>query len=312
MKDALTDLWDDLRAKRLLPVAALLLLAVVAVPVVLMKKSEKPAPAPATTTASKPKQPDPLAKVTVSESTDTGSSLSAFDPSNPFLPPSGTIKDESQASSTSTPSSPAPSGSTSSGGGSTSSGGTNESGGGTQSGGGTETGGGNQTGGGQTTTTNYTYVIDATFTANGRKRAIHGMKKLDVLPSQSDPLLIFMGVTDDAGNAVFLVDATLQTTGEGKCKPSPSQCAFLYLGPGSEQQFTTANGDSYSLVVDQIRKVKVGAKASAAKRPKTSKTASAAVGGKQTPRRFVVPILADLVSVSSGAVSHSNSDGDRR
>jgi hypothetical protein len=309
MKNALTDLWDDLRAKRLWPVAALLLLAVVAVPVVLTKKSEKPAPV-ATTARQAPKLPDPLAKVTVSDSTDTGSSLSAFDPSNPFLPPSGTIKDESQASST--PSGATPSGSTPSGGGAPS-GGTSPSGGGTESGGGggTETGGGNQTGGG-TTTTNYTYVIDATFTAKGRTRTIHGMKKLDVLPSQSDPLLIFMGVTDDAGNAVFLVDATLQTTGEGTCKPNASQCAFLYLGPGSKQQFTTTDGDSYSLVVDQIRKVKVGAKASAAMRPTTSKTASAAVGGKQTPRRFVVPILADLVSVSSGTDSHSNSDGDRR
>jgi hypothetical protein len=279
--------------------------------VVLTKKSEKPAPV-GTTARQAPKQPDPLAKVTVSDSTDTGSSLSAFDPSNPFLPPSGTIKDESQASST--PSGFTPSETTSSGG-STSSGGTGSSGGGgTESGGGTgtETGGGNQTGGGQPTTTNYTYVIDATFTAKARTRTIHGMKKLDVLPSQSDPLLIFMGVTDDAGNAVFLVDATLETTGEGTCKPNASQCAFLYLGPGSKQQFTTTDGDSYTLVVDQIRKVKVGAKASAAKRPTTSKTASAAVGGKQTPRRFVVPILADLVSVSSGTDSHSNSDGDRR
>jgi hypothetical protein len=286
------------------------------VPVALTKKSETPASAPVTATASQAasKQPDPLAKVTVSDSTDTGSSLSAFDPSNPFLPPTGAIKDESQGSSTpsgSTSSGSTPSGSAPSGG-STPSGGSAPSGGGTDTGGGNQTGGGNETGGGKSTTTTYTYVIDATFTANGRKRTIHGMQKLDVLPSQADPLLIFMGVTDDAGNAVFLVDATLQTTGEGKCKPSASQCAFLYLGPGSEQQFTTTDGDSYSLVVDQIRKVQVGAKSSAAKRPTTSKTASAAVGGKETPRRFMVPILADLVSVSSGTDSHSNSDGDRR
>jgi hypothetical protein len=311
MKNALTDLWDDLRAKRLWPVAALLLLAVVAVPVVLTKKSEKPAPAPATSTANQtPKQPDPLAKVTVSDATETGSSLSAFDPSNPFLPPAVTISDESQGSVT--PSGSTPSGSTPSSGGTETGGGTESGGGGAETGGGTETGGGNETGGGKTTTTSYTYVIDATFTANGHKRAIHGMQKLDVLPNQGNPLLIFMGVTNDAGNAVFLVDATLQTLGEGTCKPSASQCAFLYLGPGSEQQFTTTGGDSYSLVVDQIRKVKVGAKSSAAKRPTTSKTASAAVGGKETPRRFVVPILADLVSVSSGTDSHSNSDGDRR
>jgi hypothetical protein len=311
MKNALTDLWDDLRAKRLWPVAALLLLAVVAVPVVLSKKSETPAPAPATAAASQTpaQQPDALAQVKLDAGGDNGSSLSAFDPSNPFAPPVGAIaKDETQTSGTPTGT---PTGSTPSGT-STPSGGSSPSGGTTGGGGGGNDNGGGDNGGGQTKTTTYTYVIDATFTANGKKRSIDGMQKLDVLPSQATPLLIFMGVTDDAGNAVFLVDATLQTTGEGTCKPSASQCAFLYLGPGSEQEFTTADGDSYTLVVDQIRKVKVGAKSSAAKRQKKSKTANAAVGAPAPSRRFVVPILADLVSVSSGTDSDSNSGGDRR
>jgi hypothetical protein len=314
MKNALTDLWDDLRAKRLWPVAALLLLAVVAVPVVLTKKSETPAPTAATPAATQtPPQPDALAQVKVDQSSDVGSSLSAFDPSNPFLPPGGVVaKDENPTSGVPTG---APAGSAPSGGSAPSAGGSPSGGGsptGGTTGGGNETGGGNQNGGGKTTTSTYTYVIDATFTASGHKRTIHGMQKLDVLPSQADPLLIFMGVTDDAGNAVFLVDATLATTGEGACKPSPSQCAFLYLGPGSEQEFTTTDGDSYSLVIDQIRKVKVGAKSSAAKAPKQGKTARAAIGAPETPHRFVVPILADLVSVSSGTESHSNSDGHRR
>jgi hypothetical protein len=309
MKNALTDLWDDLRAKRLWPVAALLLLAVVAVPVVLSKKSETPAPAAGTpaATQTQAQQPDALAQVTVDQGGDTGSSLSAFDPTNPFTPPVGVIaKDETQApgSPTSIPTGSTPSGT------STPSGGTAPTGGGNQGGGNDNGGGGNP--GSQPKTTTYTYVIDATFTANGKTRHIDGMQKLGVLPSQATPLLIFMGVSDDAGNAVFLVDATLQTTGEGACKPSATQCAFLYLGPGSEQEFTTADGDSYSLVVDQIRKVKVGAKSSAAKSKKKSKTANAAIGAPAAPRRFVVPILADLVSVSSGTDRHSNTDGDRR
>ncbi len=79
-----------------------------------------------------------------------------------------------------------------------------------------------------------------------------------MLPSQVNPLLIFMGVTDNAGNAVFLVDSTLKTTGEGKCKPSHGDCAFLYLGAGAEQEFTNEDGDSYRLLINEIRKVKVG------------------------------------------------------
>jgi hypothetical protein len=110
---------------------------------------------------------------------------------------------------------------------------------------------------------------------------------------------------------VFLVDSTLQAAGEGRCKPSRSQCAFLYLGPGSEHEFTNADGDSYTLRVDEIRRVKIDdEKAGASK--KDQKTAKAAVGQPAPARRFSLPLLADLVSVSSAGGDHSNSDQDRR
>ena len=79
-----------------------------------------------------------------------------------------------------------------------------------------------------------------------------------MLPSQANPLLIFLGASKNGGNAVFLVDSTLTAVGEGKCKPSKADCAFLYLGAGSEHELTNDEGDSYTLRVDQIRKVKVG------------------------------------------------------
>ena len=43
MNDFLNDLWNDLREKRLWPVAALLLVGLIAVPVVLSKPTEEPA-----------------------------------------------------------------------------------------------------------------------------------------------------------------------------------------------------------------------------------------------------------------------------
>jgi hypothetical protein len=164
---------------------------------------------------------------------------------------------------------------------------------------------------GETKTTSYTYVLDVTFTAGGKRRTVKGMKKLDILPNEASPLLIFLGITENAGNAVFLVDSTLQAAGEGSCKPSDSECAFLYLGPGSEHEFTNDEGNSYTLRVDEIRRLKLGAKASSAKKKK-KKTASAAVGRTAPARRFVPPVLADLVSVSSGGSGDSNNDADRR
>jgi hypothetical protein len=128
-----------------------------------------------------------------------------------------------------------------------------------------------------------------------------------MLPDAAAPLLIFMGVTPKAGNAVFMVDSTLDAAGEGSCKPSPEECAYLYLGPGSEHEFTTDEGDSYTLRVDEIRRVKLGAHASASKNK--NKTASAALA---RARRSVPPLLADLVSVSNGGSDDSISDRDSR
>ena len=154
-------------------------------------------------------------------------------------------------------------------------------------------------------------MIDVTFTANGRTRKIKGMEKLDMLPNPASPLLLFLGVSANAGNAVFLVDSTLSAAGEGQCKPSRAECAFLYLGAGSEHEFTNEDGDSYQLKVDQIRKVRVGTAGAASASRNSGEQASASVG-PTAARRFVPPIISDLVSVSSTTAGDSVSDQDRR
>ena len=311
MKLFLLDLWQDLQAKRLWPVAAVLLLALVAVPVVLSKSSETPPAAPVKTAR---KAPDPkdlkaLASVKLTETDESrGSSLDTFDPNNPFRPPAAiekrTRQDAEGAPSTAT------SGGTGddagSGGGSTGDDGGTTGGGDTGSTGGGDTG---STGGGTPTTTQYRYVVDLTFTVNGRKRHVKSMERLEMLPSEASPLLLFLGVSANAGNAVFLVDSTLDAAGEGKCKPRASECAFLYIGAGSEHEFTNEEGDSYTLRIDEIRKVKVGASAAASRR--RGKTARAAIGSPVASRHFVSP-LADLVTVSSGGDANSTDHQDRR
>lgn len=347
MKNLLLDVWHDLRAKRLWPVAVVLLAGIVAVPFVLAKKAEEPTVAPpapaAEAEAPKADGPAELAQVKLEElGQGTGSSLSSFkDPSNPFAPPRKVLeKISAEADGTGAPAeggsgggatveggalgggagadeAPADTGSSGSGGGSTGGG---DSGGDT----GSDTGDTGDTpappvdGGEKTTTVNYTYVADVTFRANNRRHKIEALEKLDILPDRANPLLIFLGVTQDAGNAVFLVDSTLAAAGEGSCKPSRAECAFLYLGPGSEHEFTNDEGDSYTLRVDEIRRVKLNPKkrAAAAKKDKTVAGASLQQpSARRAPaghRRFSVPLVADLVSVSSTESINSNSDSDRR
>jgi len=308
MQVFLLDLWHDLREKRLAPVAVVLLLGLVAVPVLLAKPAENPGPAPVVA-APKPADRDALAALTKvklgNDEVGKGSTLGVFDPDNPFKPPKGAIKKATTGVSgsagpdtggPSTPSGGSPSTpDTTGGGGVTSPGAPNVP---------TNPG----TGGGGTSTTVYKYVVDLTFTANGRTRHIKGMEKLDMLPSDSSPLLIFMGVTAKGGDAVFLVDSTLEAAGEGRCKPSESECAFAYIGAGARYMFSDQDGNTYTIKIDEIRKVKVGASGSSAKSAKGAK-AHASVGPN---RRFVPPILADVVVVAKDQLQDSSNDTESR
>src|SRR4051794_21536211 len=90
MKEQVLDIWADLRDRRLWPVAALLLLALVAVPVVLVKPAEEtPTQAATPTPASSPG--DPLAKQSVVKAFEAKplvaiSKLDQFTAKDPFKP----------------------------------------------------------------------------------------------------------------------------------------------------------------------------------------------------------------------------------
>lgn len=305
MKIFFLDLWHDLKEKRLWPVAVALLAGLVAVPVLLAKSpAPAPAPAPVAAPAAKPDVLKQLAKVKLgTDVPGDGSTLGVFNPSDPFTPPKGAIKKQDDGTSKNpgpTPgTTPSPTGGDTTGGtgGTTSPGGT--TGGGTPN--------GNTGGGTTTTTTTYKYVVDLTFSANGKTRHIKGMEKLEMLPNQNSPLLIFMGVTAKGSSAVFLVDSTLKAAGEGKCKPSASQCALAYIGAGSKYMFTEEDGDTYTVRIDEIRKVKVDANGKSAKAG--SAKAHASLGPN---RRFVPPVLADVVVVATETTQNSDSATESR
>ena len=285
MNELLQDTWHDMREKRLWPVAVVLLLAIVAIPALLTKSAAQvPAGVPV---VSEPKPDDRLTVALDGEgsaaSSGTGSVLDRFREGDPFTPPDAIAKSGSGTATATT----------------------------AQAGPG-EGSGGDTTGGGappssspdapvapgppitRSETAEYEYVVDVTFWNGERRRTIRGLRKLDMLPNQSAPVLILMGTAGNGGNAVFLVDSTLRAAGEGRCVPSPTNCAYVHVGPGSEHAFTTDDGDSYRLRVDEIRRVALDASASRKARP----TARTSVGDGAAVRRFVLPSLVDLVAVT--------------
>jgi hypothetical protein len=63
------------------------------------------------------------------------------------------------------------------------------------------------------------------------------LTKLRPLPDSETPLLVYMGLTKNGKKAKFLVDATLTPTGDGTCKPHPSSCETILLGRGETEFF---------------------------------------------------------------------------
>ncbi len=134
-----------------------------------------------------------------------------------------------------------------------------------------------------------TYAIDVSFSGPDGRRTVRGLPRLAMLPSDLAPLLVFLGVSDSGNEAVFLVDSKLTAeAGEGDCVPSPEQCATLELAPGELQTFLDAEGRRYVLQLDQIREVDVERAAQARERLAARAAASS---------RPVVPFLPVLVDV---------------
>jgi hypothetical protein len=313
MKKFLIELWHDLRAKRLWPVAALLLVALVAVPVLLKKKdssSSASTPPPAAVAAG---AGDNASKaVVVADDTTPASTLGVFNKKDPFKPDHAVLaaahpKPAAPSSQSQSQSQSQPSG----GGNSQPAGGGNST---------PSNGGGGSSSGGTPVTPQptkpqapkgpFAYTVDVKFGKRGAPRVHHNVQKLDVLPNQNNPLLVFLGVNSAGNEAVFLTDTSLKAAGEGKCKPDSDTCSFLYLKLGKNsnsedltQVATDGSGVEYTLTLLAIHKVPVSQLAKGAKKAAAAARAEARrahIEQHKAPTPFKVPLSAQLTPDTVG------------
>lgn len=268
MRVFLLDLWLDLREKRLAPIAILLLAGIIAVPIVLANGggSETPPAVPTATTAQAPVAP------VIQSQPQAGaveSKLQTFSPRDPFEPTARVATSTGSSSGGGSGGGTSSSGSGSSGttttggsggGATTGNGPTTTPGTGNGTGTGTGTGNtGNTTG--QTKTTLFTYTVDLRFGEGGDVKKYSDVKRLDLVPSEKNPKIVFLGVTTTGKTAVFLVDSNIgvETSG-GKCRPSNDNCSFLYLRPDKDHSkavLTDADGTVYHLRLIAIHRVSI-------------------------------------------------------
>ncbi len=143
----------------------------------------------------------------------------------------------------------------------------------------------------------FTYAVDLTFDGpESAPRTYRNLPRLSMLPNQAAPLLIFLGVGANVNNVVFLVDATLRATpeGEGTCSPSLEDCATVSIEPGEQQVFLDDQDRRYVLQVGQIREVPL-VDASQEKRDERTAGSAARASIGEPVRRFLPPLLTELL-----------------
>lgn len=113
------------------------------------------------------------------------------------------------------------------------------------------------------------YVVEAQF---GVSSSVAGapsqltpypnLKRMQPLPSPEDAKVLYTGV-DAAGEAVFTIAGEAILKGEGKCMPSPTQCEAIALVAGHEEEFgyLEASGatTTYELKVVSITRLQASA-----------------------------------------------------
>jgi hypothetical protein len=283
------DLWQDLRDKRLWPVAVGLVAAVIAIPAIMLKPAAAPSAPPPV--ASNPSDTVTLPAVSVDTSSTHGSKLATFSTRNPFKPLSD-LKDDTTTADTSTSSA----GSTSGDGSGSSSASGGSPAGGSSSPGSSPAGGssGGSGGGAPPTSTDpnslnspgihfYKYTADFQFGLTGSEKTFKSTDALTLLPSKDSPVVVFMGSSDAKSATFFVADPAFRAEGEGKCNSKACTFVTLRLDEGHNEETFTDGNVAYDLKLLKLRRVTMTpeeAKGDAVDSKPSGKRVAAADGGK--------------------------------
>ena len=240
--DALYDLYYDLKVRRLLPLVAVLVVAIVAVPIALSQSSGSEASdvaaVPTPSSAAGETSALVVAKATPGLRNDYRRRLKNLRAKDPFKQQYANAESTEEGSSTASTSSTVESGGSSSEASPESS----------SVPGGTSTSPQTESGSTQVThhITYFSYAIDVQVVSMGphkegeakskgkpKTQVRRNLPELTMLPSRKAPAAIFMGVSKDGGKALLLLSSNVQAVfGDGLCVLGSQSCQLLALEPG--------------------------------------------------------------------------------
>ncbi len=251
------DLITELREKRLWPVAALLVLALVAVPVLLSSSGSAPA-APAVALPIPPAATAAAALPTVAVASVPVPHKLAAAKRNPFRqPPVRKLSTSPAVGNTATPATGAAPSAAPSAGSSPGSHAPSSSSAAAPSHGGSSRPAGPPTPTTATPTTipirktlappragltaTQSYRVELAITlASGGLRTFDSLERLSAIPSRRLPLLVELGVLSGAHRVLFAVEPGAAVSGPGKCLPGPIDCEILSLAENQIETLSTA------------------------------------------------------------------------
>jgi hypothetical protein len=267
----LADLYHDLRDRRLLPLVALVLVAIVATPILLGQKSERTLPpVGAGPIAALKQEGGRTAELTVVEAKpglrDYRRRLRGRTPTDPFKQ----RFTKSQVNAGESGGKGSTGGGSGEGGESTgTTGGEPAEGGST---GGAPSGGGNGGEGGKSPhLTLFTFAVNLTIVhgsgseAEGNKQTDEPETRKRVLPTTSLPgakkqVVTYMGISPKTRKPLFLVSADVTGVfGEGHCVSGSGSCQLIEMEPGYPEVFEYGEGgERYSIKVTKIEVIVTG------------------------------------------------------
>jgi hypothetical protein len=100
------------------------------------------------------------------------------------------------------------------------------------------------------------YRVDVTYGRTGSTRSMEDIARLSPLSALQEPIVLFVGVKDDQSTAIFMVLSDVAASGDGTCRPSPSDCQVVGLRKGDAELFDVPTSDGhvlrYELEVDDV------------------------------------------------------------
>jgi hypothetical protein len=99
---------------------------------------------------------------------------------------------------------------------------------------------------GLTSTQSYEIALSLT-SQGGNLDAIESLERLSVLPSEQQPLLVYLGVLQGGHDALFAVPHGTVVSGPGGCTPGPTDCEVLSLASNQIESLATSTGVNVAL-----------------------------------------------------------------